>query len=113
LLEPAGVMGITPAGCFTCFLERHNKALNLCQGCRDFHWAGVFDDGLIWSAIMPEVITPKAARIPTSVRVSFKSESSVSEDSDVSQFVTVALFSGIGLLISLVVVICGFEIAWL
>jgi len=32
--------------------------------------------------------------------------SSASQDSDTAQFVSVALFSGIGLLISLVIVIC-------
>ena len=42
---------------------------------------------------------PKAARIPTSVPVS-----SETEQSDTGQFVSVALFSGIGLLISLIAV---------
>ncbi|MCC8939643.1 hypothetical protein CI1B_59890 [Bradyrhizobium ivorense] len=51
---------------------------------------------------------PKAARIPSSITVS-----SASENSDTSQFVTVALFSGIGLLISLLVVILGIQGVWL
>jgi len=50
---------------------------------------------------------PKAARISTSIPVS-----SASESSDTSQFVTVALFSGIGLLISLVAVILGIQGVW-
>ncbi|MCC8968751.1 hypothetical protein H8A95_42395 [Bradyrhizobium sp. Pear76] len=50
---------------------------------------------------------PKAARISTSIPVS-----SSSENSDSEQFVVVALFSGIGLLISLVAVICGIQGVW-
>ncbi|MBR0696014.1 hypothetical protein [Bradyrhizobium lablabi] len=50
---------------------------------------------------------PKAARIPTSVPVS-----SASEKSDSSQLVSIALFSGIGLLISLVAVILGVQGVW-
>ncbi|WP_089025350.1 hypothetical protein [Bradyrhizobium mercantei] len=51
---------------------------------------------------------PKAAaRISTSIPVSSESESS-----DTTQFVTVALFSGIGLLISLVAVILGIQGVW-
>jgi hypothetical protein len=49
----------------------------------------------------------KAARIATSIKVS-----SASENSDTAQFVTVALFSGIGLLISLVAVIFGIQGVW-
>jgi hypothetical protein len=55
-----------------------------------------------WSAAMP-----KAARISTSVPVS-----STSENSDRDQFVSIAIFSGIGLLISLVAVIMGVQGAW-
>ncbi|MHC2334128.1 hypothetical protein [Bradyrhizobium sp. USDA 4454] len=52
---------------------------------------------------------PKAAvRISTSIPASSESESS-----DTAQLVTVALFSGIGLLISLVAVICGIQGIWL
>jgi hypothetical protein len=50
---------------------------------------------------------PKVARIPSSIPVS-----SASENSDTSQFITVALFSGIGLLISLVAVILGIQGVW-
>ena len=50
---------------------------------------------------------PKAARISTPV-----SKSSSPADSDSSQFVVVALFSGIGLLISLVAVIMGVQGVW-
>jgi hypothetical protein len=50
---------------------------------------------------------PKAARISTSVPVS-----STSENSDRDQFVSIAIFSGIGLLISLVAVIMGVQGAW-
>jgi len=50
---------------------------------------------------------PKAARISTSVPVS-----STSENSDSVQFISIALFSGLGLLISLVVVLLGGQGVW-
>ena len=50
---------------------------------------------------------PKAARIQTSVPVS-----SEAEQSDTIQLVSVALFSGIGLLISLIAVILGINGVW-
>jgi hypothetical protein len=49
---------------------------------------------------------PKAAHIQSSIRVS------TSEHSDSAQFISVALFSGIGLLISLVAVIMGVQGVW-
>jgi hypothetical protein len=48
---------------------------------------------------------PKAARISPSVPVT-------SANSDSAQLVSVALFSGIGLLISLVAVLMGVQGAW-
>ena len=51
---------------------------------------------------------PKAARITTSISVS-----SASENSDTSQLVTIALFCGIGLLVSLVAMIFGVQGVWL
>jgi hypothetical protein len=50
---------------------------------------------------------PKAARIAKPIVTS-----STSENSDSGQFVSIALFSGIGLLISLVAVILGVQGAW-
>ncbi len=52
---------------------------------------------------------PKAARIATPIKATSTPES---ESSDMAEFVTVALFSGIGLLISLVAVILGIQGAW-
>jgi hypothetical protein len=49
---------------------------------------------------------PKAAQIQSSIRVS------ISEISDSAQFISVALFSGIGLLVSLVAVIKGVQGVW-
>src|SRR5690348_14163724 len=49
---------------------------------------------------------PKTARIST-VRVS-----SASENSDSAQFISIALFSGIGLLVSLVAVLAGVQGVW-
>jgi hypothetical protein len=50
---------------------------------------------------------PKAARISQSI-----SRPSASDDSDSAQFISIALFSGIGLLISLVAVVMGVQGAW-
>jgi len=55
-----------------------------------------------WSAAMP-----KAARISPSV-----SKTSSSTNSDSAQFISVALFSGVGLLISLVAVLAGVKGYW-
>jgi hypothetical protein len=49
---------------------------------------------------------PKAAQIQSSIRLS------TSENSDRAQLISVALFSGIGLLISLVAVIKGVQGVW-
>jgi hypothetical protein len=51
---------------------------------------------------------PKAARISKPIAAS-----SASANSDSAQLVSIALFSGIGLLISLVAVIFGVQGAWL
>ena len=51
---------------------------------------------------------PKAARIAASIPAS----AAISEKSDSSQFLAVALFSGIGLLISLIAIIAGVPGAW-
>ena len=49
----------------------------------------------------------KAARISKSI-----SASSTAENSDNAQFVSIAIFSGVGLLISLVPVIMGVQGVW-
>jgi hypothetical protein len=50
---------------------------------------------------------PKAARISKPLAAT-----SASENSDSAQLISIALFSGIGLLISLVAVIMGVQGAW-
>jgi hypothetical protein len=50
---------------------------------------------------------PKAARVSKSF-----SASSASEHSDSAELVSIALFSGIGLLISLIAVVSGVQGAW-
>lgn len=50
---------------------------------------------------------PKAARIAKPI-----STSSASENSDSAQLVSIALFAGVGLLISLIAVISGVQGAW-
>jgi hypothetical protein len=62
----------------------------------------VFSTPIHWSAIMP-----KAARISTSFPAS-----TASAQSDSAQFVSIALFCGIGLLISLVAVMFGVQGVW-
>ncbi len=52
---------------------------------------------------------PKAVRVAASIPVSAAASS---QKSDGGQFVVVALFSGIGLLISLVAIIMGVPGAW-
>ena len=54
---------------------------------------------------------PKAARIATKISVSPVS-SATSDKSDSSDLVSIALFSGIGLLVSLVAVLCGINGVW-
>ncbi len=56
-------------------------------------------------------VMPKAARIAPLIKVSSTSTSK-SENADMAEFVTVALFSGIGLLVSLVAVIFGVQGVW-
>lgn len=58
---------------------------------------------------------PKAARIPSPISVPriYTEKSAVpAKRSDTTEFVAVALFSGIGLLVSLVVVILGVQGVW-
>jgi hypothetical protein len=62
--------------------------------------------------MMPKAVLPEAAPISPPIVSRPITISSASEDSDSSQLVIVALFSGIGLLISLVAVILGVQGAW-
>jgi hypothetical protein len=80
------------------------ELLNLRRSCRDIPegW-GIFDCEKYWRAAMP-----KAARISSSVPVT-----SASENSDSAQLISIALFSGIGLLISLVAVLMGVQGVWI
>jgi hypothetical protein len=68
--------------------------------------AGVFEP-----LIFGEPDMPKAARISAKIAVSPVS-SAASEKSDRSDLVSIALFSGIGLLVSLVAVLCGVNGVW-
>jgi hypothetical protein len=68
--------------------------------------AGVFEP-----LIFGEPDMPKAARISAKIAVSPVS-SATSEKSDRSDLVSIALFSGIGLLVSLVAILCGVNGVW-
>jgi hypothetical protein len=65
-------------------------ALNVSRHCQTFEAWELFDQEN-WRAVMPK-------RVDVS--------SSALQSSDTSQFVSIALFSGVGLLISLVIVLC-------
>jgi hypothetical protein len=58
--------------------------------------AGHWSDGSFLTKESWRTVMPKRAGV----------SSSASQDSDTAQFVSIALFSGVGLLISIVVVIC-------
>ena len=55
---------------------------------------------------------PKAVRLASSISASYISSKRISNDFDFRQFVPIALFSGTGLLVSLVAVLCGVQVAW-
>ena len=54
----------------------------------------------------------KAVHLASTIPASFVPSSSVTSSSDLSQFIPIALFSGIGLLVSLVAILCGVQGAW-
>ena len=101
----SGRRDLDHVGRFNCLLpcRKLPGVLNLRRAAKTSQLGrGIFITDFTWSAAMP-----KAARIPTSVPVS-----SETEQSDTGQFVSVALFSGIGLLISLIAVILGINGVW-
>jgi hypothetical protein len=74
--------------------------LNLQRSCQDISKGRDFDRFINWSADMP-----KAVRIlPSLPAISTKSNS--------SEFVSIALFSGLGLLVSLLAVLMGVQGVW-
>jgi hypothetical protein len=84
-------------------LWNSRAVVNLCRSAKTSLWAGILTNHQLESSIMP-----KAARI--SVKVPASSVSSLNSDS--SQFATIALFSGIGLLISLIAILMGVQGTW-
>jgi len=57
---------------------------------------------------MPNVDVPNTARVSGSIPRSNLS----SDNSDRGQLITVALFSTLGLLVSLIAILCGVQAAW-
>lgn len=55
---------------------------------------------------------PKAVPLSSTIPVSYVPSKPVAGEFDFSQFVPIALFSGIGLLVSLVAILCGVQGAW-
>jgi hypothetical protein len=74
--------------------------LNLRRGYQDISKGRDFDHFIDWSADMP-----KAVRVLPSLPAT-------STKSDSSEFVSIALFSGLGLLVSLLAVLMGVQGVW-
>jgi len=74
---------------------------------RHFQWLGIFATNIFGEPDMP-----KAARISAKIAVT-PVPSAASETSDSRDLVSIALFSGIGLLVSLVAVLCGVNGVWI
>jgi hypothetical protein len=55
---------------------------------------------------------PKVIRVPESISPSSLSSDKAAKREERDLFVSVALFSGVGLLISLVAILCGMTYAW-
>ncbi len=56
---------------------------------------------------------PTVIRLPESIsQSSVSSENAEAKKSELDLFVPVALFSGVGLLISLIAILCGMTYAW-
>jgi hypothetical protein len=97
-LSPAALTGSLSVDIFD---AEPQGALNLWSHLQDsFMGRGIFVTG--WRADMP-----KAARISPSIPFS-----STSQRSDTYELISVALFSGIGLLLSLAIVIAGVRGVW-
>ncbi len=54
----------------------------------------------------------KAVRLASTIPAPFVPSRPVARDNDFSQLIPIALFSGIGLLVSLVAILCGVQGAW-
>jgi hypothetical protein len=55
---------------------------------------------------------PKAGRLTSTIPASYIPSKPVTSDFDFNQFIPIALFSGIGLLVSLVAILHGVQGAW-
>jgi hypothetical protein len=55
---------------------------------------------------------PKAARISVQIPASTTASTTTSEKSQSHQFVSIAIFSGIGLLVSLIAILMGVQGVW-
>jgi hypothetical protein len=80
--------------------------LNLCRRCEDFRWAGQIET----DELEPEM--SKVVRLTAAVPATDAASRDASQASRHNELVSVAIFSGLGLLISLIAVICGVQGAW-
>jgi hypothetical protein len=112
-IESAGASKGGCAGRFShpqdVFEKTFRDALNLSVRCTDSF------TGRGHKTHLREPVMPKAARVPSSIsepRIYTEKSAIPAKQSDSHQLVAVALFSGIGLLISLVAVILGVQGLW-
>jgi hypothetical protein len=87
----------------TYFLNLPTRVEPWSKQARHLEGGGAFDDVCIGEPDMPKII-----RISAPIRASTAS----SQKSDSHQLVSIALFSGIGLLVSLIVMILGVSGVW-
>jgi|ERR1700761_6044406 len=82
-------------------------ALNLSRGSKD----NIFGRGFFASNELGSEM-PKAARLASTIPATYIVSKPITGDFDFSQFVPIALFSGIGLLVSLVAIVNGVQGGW-
>jgi hypothetical protein len=82
--------------------------LNLYRSCEDLLEGWDF----FQTSELESVDMPKAIRFSATLPTKAVSEEADSKQSDSSMFVSVALFSGLGLLVSLVAILFGLTLGW-
>jgi hypothetical protein len=81
--------------------EYFERGLNLCCGCDDSFEAWGFSNFYLLEPDMPN-----------GARISVAASKISSQKSDGHPLITIALFSGVGLLVSLISILCGVQGAW-
>jgi hypothetical protein len=81
-------------------------SLNLCRRCEDFRLAGQIET----DELEPEM--SKVVRLTPAIPVTGAASRDASQASRHNELVSIAIFSGLGLFVSLVAVIFGVQGAW-